>query len=181
MDKDTNDVKPKKDYRVFRERLLSRPVVNVENSPGTENPVPISEEVFSEFDIAPYSELNLMTTNLWNDDSYTNFIDSLTQAELMVISPVHVQVIMYRLRTNNLPFVKNGAICYPLKAVSQARCLPWHEFHHLPFVVMTWEGKLGNVNEATIDMSKIVRFREFATRRMECPVTGKQGRTPFLG
>ena len=125
-------------------------------------------------DIAPYSEFNLMSTNIWNDQAYDRFIDTLTLAEKIVLTPVHLQVIIVRLRTNHVPHSSHGAICFPLQNISQARCLPWFEFHELPFVVTTFKDKLGMIHEATIDMEKIRRAREFMTRKMKCPVYGTE-------
>ena len=79
-----------------------------------------------------------MSTNLWYDESYDLFIQTLTRAEIMTLTPVHMQQIIVRLRTNNVPFSCNGRICFPLKTILQARSLPWYEFHELPFVVMTF-------------------------------------------
>ena len=39
-------------------------------------------------DIAPYSEYNLMSTNIWNDEAYDRFVETLTQAEKMVLTLV---------------------------------------------------------------------------------------------
>merc|ERR1712074_188269 len=53
-----------------------------------------------------------------------------------------MQVIIMRLRTNNVAFSSHGVICYPLKSILQARSLPWYEFLELPFIVMKFQDKL---------------------------------------
>ena len=100
------------------------------------------------------------------------FVDTLTLAEKMVLTPVHMQVTIIRLRTNNIPFSCHGAICYPLRSILQARSLPWYEFHEIPFVVMTFKDKLGVIHEATIDMEKIRRAQKYMTEIRKCPVYG---------
>ena len=125
-------------------------------------------------DIAPYVEQNLISANICNDEAYDMFVNTLTQAEQISLTPTHVQVRIVRLRTNSVPFSSHGTICYPLRTILQARCLPWYEFHELPFVIMPFNDKLGAVHESTIDMEKIRRAREFMTRKLKCPVYGTE-------
>ena len=82
------------------------------------------EEIFKVNRIAPYSEQNLVSTNLFNDEAYDLFIKSLTHLEKMVITPVHMQVMIMRLRTNNVAFSSHGVICYPLQSMLEARNVP---------------------------------------------------------
>ena len=69
---------------------------------------------------------------------------------------------------------RHGQICFQLKKPIEAAALPWNQFDQLPFIVMTFENKLGNTNEYKVDMNKIRRAIEFMTRKKNCPVTGKQ-------
>ena len=59
-----------------------------------------------------------MSTNIWNDEAYDSFVDTLTEAEKLVLTPVHMQVRIFRLRTNNIPFSSHGVICYPLRTIT---------------------------------------------------------------
>ena len=129
-------------------------------------------DIFKVNEIAPFSEQNLVSTNLFGDEAIELFMDSLTYLEKMVITPVHMQVIIMRLRTNNVAFSSHGVICYPLKSILQAKTLPWCEFNELPFIVMKFQNKLGNFNEATVDIEKILKAKELLTREMICPVYG---------
>ena len=119
-----------------------------------------------------------MTTNLFRgtdlNEEFDCLIDSLSQAELMVITLVHCQVVIIRLRTNNVPFSCHGAICYPLKTFTEARCLPWSQFEEMPFVVTKFKNKLGEVKEAIVDMNKIIRLRDLMMRKVKCPVLGTE-------
>ena len=49
-----------------------------------------------------------MCTNAFDDEAYDLFIDSVTLLEKMVLTPVHVLVIILRLKTNNVPFLLMG-------------------------------------------------------------------------
>ena len=121
----------------------------------------------------PYLDQNLVSTFIWNDNSYCVFVKTLTYAEKMVLTPLHMQVVILRLRSNNIPFSSHGAICYPLKKPSQAVHLPWYDFNEMPFIVMTYRNKLGTVHEATVDMNKIRIAAEYMNRDMTCPIEDK--------
>jgi len=59
--------------------------------------------------IAPHSEYNLMSTNIWSDHAYELFCEnSLTLLEKIVLMPLHVSVTVLRLKTNDIPFSSNG-------------------------------------------------------------------------
>ena len=125
--------------------------------------------------VAPYSTQNLVFTNLWNDRAYDLFCEnSLTLLEKIVLTPLHLSVTVMRLKTNNVPFSAHGVMVYPLKKSLEARFLPWYDFSNLPFLVTTFRDKFGNINEGTVDMSNIVKAREFMTRLMIDPVYGKE-------
>ena len=100
-----NDVKPNHNYVEYINQCRSEE--------DTE------QELDDEFDtnwIAPYSEYNLMSTNIWNDEAYDLFCEnSLTLLEKIVLTPLHVSVTVMRLRTNDIPFSAHGVICYPLQ------------------------------------------------------------------
>lgn len=66
-----------------------------------------------------------------------------------------MQVTIVRLKTNNVPFLPHGVICYPLRKNSEAQRPPWYQFEEMPFVVMMFKDKLGMVHEATVDMEKL--------------------------
>ena len=153
---DSNNLKPKSDYGEFRRKCMER---GSRDSLSVEESVESEEEHFNVLDIAPYSEYNLMSTNIWNDEGYGVLMESMTQAEKLVCTPVHMQTHIVRCRSNGVAFSKFGSICYPLKKIYQAKSLPWYEFEELPFVVMMFLDKLGNVREATVDMDKIRRVR----------------------
>ena len=102
------------------------------------------------------------------------WVDQLTLAEKVACTPLHMQISILRLRTNNIPFCKYGQICYPLKKPLLAASLPWKDFKELPFVVMTHHDRLGTVHEAMVRMKNIERTGEFMSRLRTCPVTGKQ-------
>lgn len=146
---ENNDIQPNQNYaECVKTWKASRNVVP--DSSQDENPIEEivpSDTDINVNDIAPYSDLNLMSTNIWSDEAYDMFVDTLTLAEKMVLTPVHMQVTIIRLRTNNIQFSCHGAICYPLRSILQARSLPWYEFHEIPFVVMTFKDKLGVIHE----------------------------------
>ena len=131
---DNNDIQPNQNYTDYVARCRASCDTN-------------SDEIeildFNENEIAPYSEQNLMTTNRWNDEAYDLFVESLTELEKMVLTPVHLQVVIVRLRTNNVPFSPHGVICYPLHKIAEAQRLPWFQFEEMPFLVMTWKNKEG--------------------------------------
>ena len=85
-----------------------------------------------------------------------------------------MQHVIIRLRSNNIPFSSHGAICYPLKQPFEAVHLPWYDFRELGLVVMTYNNKLGDVKEATVDMNKIRTAMQFMSQDRICPVTGKR-------
>ena len=160
---DSNNIKPNHDYSEYVRKCRSADSNNT---------------VIDDFDvnqIAPYSAQNLVTTNLWNDEAYDLFCEnSLTLLEKIVLTPLHLSVTVMRLKTNNVPFSAHGVMVYPLKKSLEARFLPWYDFSNLPFLVTTFRDKIGNINEGTVDMSNIVKAREFMTRLMIDPVYGKE-------
>ena len=110
---DDNNIKPKKNYADFVKQCKESSNTNRQGSCEGENDID-SENGNIDFnvnEIAPYSDMNLMSTNIWNNEAYDSFVGTLTQAEKLVLTPVHMQVIIMRLRTNNIPFSCHGAIC----------------------------------------------------------------------
>ena len=154
---DDGNIKPKADYAKFVQ----------DGQTSTDRQQKINVKL-----INPYSAANLVATCIWNDEAYRLFVLTLTEAEKMVLTPLHLQVCVLRLRVNNISFSSHGAICYPLKKPSLARALPWWEWAEIPFVVMTYKDKLGSAHEATVDMDKIRKAIEFMNRDMPCPVYG---------
>ena len=105
--------------------------------------------------IIPWDIENWMSTDAFNDEEYRLFSETLTIAERSVLTPVLNQTIILRQKCNNIPFSRHGQICFPLKAPLEAQSLPWHQWNELPFIVMTFQDKLGNAHEAMVDMNKI--------------------------
>ena len=165
---DSGEINKKSDYSAFV-RNCTTTMDNEEQPMNTCN----VEDNFNINDINPYSSENLISTCLWNDEAYRLFANTLTEAEKMVLTPLHVQVIILRLTSNHVPFSRHGAICYPLQKFNQAINLPWFNFRQLPFIVFTHKDKLGSVHEALVDMNKIRKAREFMTRDKIDPVNGK--------
>ena len=111
---ENNDVKPNHDYAKYINKCRAE-----------KNTEQVSHTQFDTNWIAPYSEYNLMSTNIWSDQAYELFCEnSLTLLEKIVLTPLHVSVTVLRLKTNDIPFSANGVICYPLQRNSEARNLP---------------------------------------------------------
>ena len=125
--------------------------------------------------INPYSVGNLMALDVFQDEAsqqYAMFMDTLTQAEKLVISPIHAVIVILRSRTNNVPFSRYGSISFAIKEPVKTRTLPWHTFQQLPFVVMVFKNEDGSVNEAKVNIAKIVHAKELMEREVTCPVYG---------
>ena len=78
---DINNLKSKSDYGEFRRKCMER---GSRDSLSVEESVESEKEHFNVLDIAPYSEYNLMSTNIWNDEGYSVLMESMTQAEKLV-------------------------------------------------------------------------------------------------
>ena len=128
---ENNDLLPKADYGEYRRKQMrlgderdTSESVNNQGVMGDREDQ--GEEIFRVNRIAPYSEQNLVSTNLFNDEACDLFIKSLTHLEKMVITPVHMQVMITRLRTNNVAFSSHAVICYPLQSMLEARNEPYN-------------------------------------------------------
>ena len=118
--------------------------------------------------INPWSAENLFSLNLFNEEHYASFMRSLTKAELMVISPLHINIQVIRCRGTQIPFSKHGSIAYPLKRPMETNELPWTDFHNLPFIVVYSEDSDANKSyEAKIDLRNIIRASEFMTETVK--------------
>jgi len=125
--------------------------------------------------INPYSPENLMALDIFQDEaSYQHalFMDTLSQAEKLVLSPIHAVIVILRSRTNNVPFSRYGSISFAIKEPVKTKALPWHTFKKLPFVIMVSKQEDGSINEAKINMAKIVHAKELMEREVTCPVYG---------
>ena len=121
--------------------------------------------------IAMYSVQNLVSTDMFSDDAYRRFVETLTRAELMVLRPIHLFISIMRLRANKVPFSKHGSICYPLKERMTTSHLPWYDFATLPFVVVVQHNTNETSQEAMVNMKSILLAREYMERSMPCPYT----------
>ena len=128
---------------------------------GRKNTEQDSNTQFDTNCIAPYSEYNLMSTNIWSDQDYDLICEnSLTLLEKTVITPLHVSVTVLRLKTNDIPFSAYGVICYPLQRNSEAKNLPRYEMEDLSFVIVTLRNKFGKAHEGTTDMENIRKTKD---------------------
>ena len=87
----------------------SSPLCDNENSQEEKE---ISKKTFTI--INPWSTENLFSLNLFNEEHYACFMRSLTKAELMGISLLHINIQVIRCRAKQIPFSKHGSIEYPL-------------------------------------------------------------------
>ena len=130
-------------------------------------------------DINPWGAENLFTLNLFNEEEYACFMRSLTKAELMVISPLHINIQVIRCRATQIPFSKHGSIAYPLKSPTETKELPWTDFRNLPFIVVYNEGYNPKNNyEAKINLQNIVRARKLMEEKLGHPLF-EGGRTRY--
>ena len=121
--------------------------------------------------INPWSAENLFSLNLFNEEHYACFMRSLTKAELMVISPLHINIQIIRCRATQIPFSKHGSIAYPLKSPMETNELPWTDFRNLPFIVVYNEDCDANKSyEAKINLHNIVHARELMTENVQHPL-----------
>ena len=163
------NIKPKVDYAAFVETTL-----HTDKNNTTQNESNTETDNFDFRLVNPWSAENLVSTCVWNDEGYRLFVNTLTIPEQMVLTPLLVYTSIFRLRSNNVPFSRYGQICYPLKKPIHASSLPWYQFDQLPFVVMTFQDKLGSTHETMVDMNKIRKAIEFMTRTKKCPVYGNE-------
>ena len=157
---------PRVDYSAFVERCNAD-----SNNPECTD---YEQQNFNYNMVNLYSIENLMSTDIYQDMEYKALVDTMTVAERAVLRPVQINTIILRRRCNNIPFSKNGQICYPLKKPLEAQSLPWYQFNHLPVVVMTFKDRLGRVEEAMVDMEKIRKVVHYMTRKKICPYTKKE-------
>ena len=109
---------------------------------------------------------NLFTLDLFNDENYANFIRSLTAAEKLVITPLHITINVLRCRATQMPFTKNSSIGYPLKGPMETEELPWTGFRNLPFIIVCYSNLEGGVTkEAKINLENIVRAKDLMSQR----------------
>ena len=134
-------------------------------------------------DINPWGAEHLFTLNLFSEEEYACFMRSLTKAELMVISPLHINIQVIRCRATQIPFSKHGSIAYPLKSPMETKELPWIDFHNLPFIVVYNEGYNPKNNyEAKINLQNIVRARKLMEVKLDHPLfEGGRTRYRFIG
>ena len=100
---------------------------------------------------------NFVSLNLWNEHEFACFMKSLTRAEIMVISPLLVNICIIRCRANQIPFSKHGSIAFPLKTPMQTRDLPWINFRNLPFIIIYATSSNEKYrHEAKINLKKII-------------------------
>ena len=109
VDKDTNNIVPNVNYPAFVQACRA----DLHNTDEENNE---NDEIrdFDRTKINLYSDENLVSTCIWNDNAYKQFVKTLSEAEKMVMTSLHVQVTVLRLRSNNIPFSKHGAICLSL-------------------------------------------------------------------
>jgi len=117
---------------------------------------------------------NLFTVDLFNDDNYACFMRSLTLAERLVITPLHILINVLRCRSTQIPFVTNSSIAFPLQNILETDELPWTGFRNLPFIVVVYNNgdpdDTGFIKEAKINLNKIVRARDFMTQKFVHPL-----------
>ena len=117
---------------------------------------------------------NLFTLDLFDDDNYACFMRSLTVAERLVITPLHILINVYRCRSTQMPHVTNSSIAFPIQNNMETNELPWTGFRNLPFIVVIYNNgdpdDSGIVKEAKINLEKIVRARDFMTQRFVHPL-----------
>ena len=137
--------------------------------------------------VNPWSWENLMTTNIFlhNTDTrdfaleYQNFVDSLTLMEILVCSPIIVHMTILRSKASLIPVQRFGTIAYsmitkPMDKNWVAKSLPWSvPFEKFPVQIIRKNGDQV-LQQVRIDMSNIVRLKEYMTRVMECPITHQQ-------
>ncbi|KAH3813840.1 hypothetical protein DPMN_142310 [Dreissena polymorpha] len=154
--------------------LLHKKSAGEESSQGTtvDSQQSIDDNISN---INPYGPENLMALDVFQDEaSYQHemFMDTLSQAEKLVLSPIHAVIVILRSRTNNIPFSRYGSISFAIKEPVKTKALPWHTFQKLPFVIMVSKQEDGSINEAKINMAKIVHAKELMEREVTCPVYG---------
>ena len=117
---------------------------------------------------------NLFTLDLFDDESYACFMRSLTLAERLVITPLHILINVLRCRSTQMPFVTNSSIAFPLQSIMETTELPWTGFRSLPFIVVVYSNgdpnDTGLIKEAKINLNKIVRARDLMTQRFDHPL-----------
>ena len=115
-----------------------------------------------------YGLENLFALDLWSDHHYAAFMHSLTVAEILVITPLLIAILLLRCRATQMPFTKNSSIGFPLKSPMETDELPWTNFRNLPFIKVVYKnGKNGVEKEAKINLQNIVRARNLMTQRFE--------------
>ena len=93
---------------------------------------------------------------------------SLTKMELICISPLLLNIQIYRSRATQVPSSIQGSIAYPLKDPMEARSLPWYDFHNLPFIIVHVHQKNEkHRQESKVDLRKIVRAIEWMSEIVE--------------
>ena len=115
-------------------------------------------------DINPWGAEDLFTLNLFNEEEYACFMRSLTKAELMVISPLHINIQVIRCRATQIPFSKHGSIAYPLKSPMETKSYPGQIF---AICLLSWFTMKSidpeNNYEAKINL---VRARKFMVEKL---------------
>ena len=117
---------------------------------------------------------NLMSLDVFDDQEYKTFVKTLTRAECLVISPLHVCITILRHRVNKVPWSIGGSIVFARVGHGVlAKNLPWTDFGELPFVVVVHRKNEKSIVEATIDMNKLCKARYYMEKMKRCPVYGE--------
>ena len=73
---------------------------------------------------------------------------------------------------NNIPFNKNGGICFPINKPLIATALPWDQFKELPFIAISFNTGIVRNKQAMVDMRQVKKCLQFMYRQKKCPVYG---------
>ena len=118
--------------------------------------------------INKWGEENLFTLNLHSIENFRTFMESLNLMELMSITPLHVQISIYRCYASQQPVSRYGGIAYPLKTPMAAKSLPWDDFSNVPIIIVHRdEQNLRESTEMKIDLNKIFTAYQWWTRLIE--------------
>ena len=106
-------------------------------------------------------------------------MQSLTAAELLVITPIHLFINVFRSRGTQMPFSKGSGIGFPLQKEMQANQLPWSDFTNLPFIVMVYDNNRqgGIPKQAKINLKNVIRALDLLSEIKEHPLYADQNRT----
>ena len=118
--------------------------------------------------INKWSEENLFSLNLQSNEDYKTFMSKLTKIEKMVITPMLLNIMIYRCHGSGVPASHHGTIAYPLKSPMETNSLPWYDFENLPFIIVYRREKNEKYNmEAKIDLRKIEMAWQWMTKRIK--------------